>query len=114
MPQKRPDTYQRLPEDVQLNTCEQQPVHTWGLMQSFAAGCMNGCFVRLQTFVFFGRLSELRTKQPDAGAKISPPRIHQILELVAAAQRDVPKADIQRCLKPKNLKLPFATNLSDV
>ena len=27
-PIQRPDTYQRLPEDVQLNTCEQQPVHT--------------------------------------------------------------------------------------
>jgi len=30
-PIQRPDTYQRLPEDVQLNTCEQQPVHTNGL-----------------------------------------------------------------------------------
>ena len=30
-PIQRPDTYQRLPEDVQLNTCEQQPVHTFGL-----------------------------------------------------------------------------------
>ncbi len=27
-PIQRPDTYQRLPEDVQLNSCEQQPVHT--------------------------------------------------------------------------------------
>ncbi|XHY18258.1 hypothetical protein SuNHUV7_30660 (plasmid) [Pseudoseohaeicola sp. NH-UV-7] len=30
-PIQRPDTYQRLPEDMQLNTCEQQPVHTFGL-----------------------------------------------------------------------------------
>lgn len=30
-PIQRPDTYQRLPENVQLNTCEQQPVHTCGL-----------------------------------------------------------------------------------
>ena len=30
-PIQRPDTYQRLLEDVQLNTCEQQPVHTFGL-----------------------------------------------------------------------------------
>ena len=30
-PIQRPDTYQRLPEDVQLITCEQQPVHTCGL-----------------------------------------------------------------------------------
>jgi hypothetical protein len=30
-PIQRPDTYQRLPEDVQLNSCEQQPVHTYGL-----------------------------------------------------------------------------------
>lgn len=30
-PIQRPDTYQRLPEDVQLITCEQQPVHTSGL-----------------------------------------------------------------------------------
>ena len=29
-PIQRPDTYQRLPENVQLNTCEQQPVHTLG------------------------------------------------------------------------------------
>ena len=29
-PIQRPDTYQRLPEDVQLNSCEQQPVHTLG------------------------------------------------------------------------------------
>ncbi|XHY17356.1 hypothetical protein SuNHUV7_21500 (plasmid) [Pseudoseohaeicola sp. NH-UV-7] len=28
-PIQRPDTYQRLPEDMQLNTCEQQPVHTF-------------------------------------------------------------------------------------
>ena len=33
-PIQRPDTYQRLPEDVQLNTCEQQPVHTNGLFGS--------------------------------------------------------------------------------
>jgi hypothetical protein len=31
VPIQRPDTYQRLPEDMQLNTCEQQPVHTFGL-----------------------------------------------------------------------------------
>ena len=31
-PIQRPDTYQRLPEDMQLNTCEQQPVHTFGLI----------------------------------------------------------------------------------
>ena len=31
-PIQRPDTYQRLPEDVQLITCEQQPVHTYGLI----------------------------------------------------------------------------------
>jgi hypothetical protein len=31
-PIQRPDTYQRLPEDVQLNSCEQQPVHTKGLI----------------------------------------------------------------------------------
>ena len=30
-PIQRPDTYQRLPEDVQLITCEQQPVLTFGL-----------------------------------------------------------------------------------
>lgn len=30
-PIQRPDTYQRLPENMQLNTCEQQPVHTFGL-----------------------------------------------------------------------------------
>ncbi len=29
-PIQRPDTYQRLPEDVQFITCEQQPVHTLG------------------------------------------------------------------------------------
>ena len=34
-PIQRPDTYQRLPEDVQLNTCEQQPVHTFGLTLRF-------------------------------------------------------------------------------
>ena len=34
-PIQRPDTYQRLPEDVQLNTCEQQPVHTLGSNQTF-------------------------------------------------------------------------------
>ncbi|XHY17215.1 hypothetical protein SuNHUV7_20080 (plasmid) [Pseudoseohaeicola sp. NH-UV-7] len=32
-PIQRPDTYQRLPEDMQLNTCEQQPVHTFGLFK---------------------------------------------------------------------------------
>ena len=36
-PIQRPDTYQRLPEDVQLNTCEQQPVHTLGSFRSFSA-----------------------------------------------------------------------------
>jgi hypothetical protein len=36
-PTQRPDTYQRLPEDVQLNTCEQQPVHTLGSFDTFAA-----------------------------------------------------------------------------
>ena len=36
-PIQRPDTYQRLPEDVQLNTCEQQPVHTLGSFDTFAA-----------------------------------------------------------------------------
>ena len=35
-PIQRPDTYQRLPEDMQLNTCEQQPVHTSGSVQTFA------------------------------------------------------------------------------
>ncbi|XHY16759.1 hypothetical protein SuNHUV7_15510 (plasmid) [Pseudoseohaeicola sp. NH-UV-7] len=33
-PIQRPDTYQRLPEDMQLNTCEQQPVHTSGSVPS--------------------------------------------------------------------------------
>ncbi|MEM0990540.1 MAG: MFS transporter [Pseudomonadota bacterium] len=28
---KRPDTYLRLPENIRLSTCEQQPVHTFGL-----------------------------------------------------------------------------------
>ena len=42
-PIQRPDTYQRLPEDMQLNTCEQQPVHTLGSMQSFAALITNVC-----------------------------------------------------------------------
>ena len=37
-PIQRPDTYQRLPEDVQLNTCEQQPVHTLGSKRTLAAG----------------------------------------------------------------------------
>ena len=37
-PIQRPDTYQRLPEDVQLNTCEQQPVHTFGLNTAELAG----------------------------------------------------------------------------
>ncbi len=36
-PIHRPDTYQRLPENVQLNTCEQQPVHTLGSSSDFAA-----------------------------------------------------------------------------
>ncbi len=35
-PIQRPDTYQRLPEDVQLTTCEQQPVHTLGSKQPLA------------------------------------------------------------------------------
>ncbi len=43
-PIQRPDTYQRLPEDVQLNTCEQEPVHTLGSEPSsdgFAQGYWN-------------------------------------------------------------------------
>jgi hypothetical protein len=36
-PIQRPDTYQRLPEDVQLNSCEQQPVHTLDSLPTFAA-----------------------------------------------------------------------------
>ncbi len=43
-PIQRPDTYQRLPEDVQLNTCEQQPVHTFGLILAIRCGEPNGCF----------------------------------------------------------------------
>ena len=38
-PIQRPDTYQRLPEDVQLITCEQQPVHTLGSKWPFVAIC---------------------------------------------------------------------------
>jgi len=34
-----------------------------GSKRLFAAGCMNDRFGHLQPFVFFGRLSELRTKQ---------------------------------------------------
>ncbi|XHY15849.1 hypothetical protein SuNHUV7_06280 (plasmid) [Pseudoseohaeicola sp. NH-UV-7] len=38
-PIQRPDTYQRLPEDMQLNTCEQQPVHTFGLWPGQSLVC---------------------------------------------------------------------------
>ncbi|MEO0923841.1 MAG: hypothetical protein AAFY09_13915 [Pseudomonadota bacterium] len=36
-PIERPDTYKRLPEDVRLITCEQQPVHTSGSKRPIAA-----------------------------------------------------------------------------
>jgi len=39
-----------------------------GSQPPFAAGCMNDRFGRLQPFVFFGRLSELRTFQTFAMA----------------------------------------------
>lgn len=42
-PIQRPDTYQRLPEDMQLNTCEQQPVHTFGLEAALRRCSSPGC-----------------------------------------------------------------------
>jgi hypothetical protein len=41
-PIQRPDTYQRLPEDVQLNTCERQPVHTFGLKAAISCKLSEG------------------------------------------------------------------------
>ncbi len=45
--------------------------------------------------------------------KISPPRIHQILELVAAVQRDVPKAVIELCQIGSNRNRSFAAHASN-
>jgi hypothetical protein len=54
-PIQRPDTYQRLPEDVQLNSCEQQPVHTLGSIPTFAAYITKGCFAaKITIFHLFG------------------------------------------------------------
>ena len=60
-PIQRPDTYQRLPEDVQLNSCEQQPVHTYGLF-AFAAQPMSGQFEKQHRSLRGARTGKMRTK----------------------------------------------------
>ena len=75
-PIQRPDTYQRLPEDVQLNSCEQQPVHTYGL----TAGTLT---------VFFHTNRHRKDRPQYAGSRSTRimPMSCDTFELVRAARR---------------------------
>jgi hypothetical protein len=51
-PIQRPDTYQRLPEDVQLTTCGQQPVHTFGLKPDKRVVSLETILKSVMIFIF--------------------------------------------------------------
>ena len=69
-PIQRPDTYQRLPEDVQLNTCEQQPVHTFGLTADLGcAPAFHDMMIRQRRVVDVDGVVDWRISQGSAPAQ---------------------------------------------